>query len=121
MAELGGGEVIDVWNRIVCERFNRPEGWQWCKLDAHNKPEDFVEVTGGVPIRKVSRGPRKGSPVWGPGLDVFFVRMADHDQAVKTWEAENDKCATCEGAGVFGYQKRECHRCKGTGRPKGIA
>ena len=110
--------MIDFWSKIICERFNRPEGWQWCKLDAHNKPEDFVEVTGGVPIRKLSRGPRKGSPVWGTGLDVFFVRQSEIEQARKQWEAENGVCSTCEGTGVFGRQESRCYGCKGSGKPQ---
>jgi len=119
MGEPGGGEVIDFWNLIVREKFNKPSGWQWCKLDAHNKPEDFVEVTGGVPIGKVSRGARKGSTKWGKDLETFFVRQADMEKARMKWEAENGICSTCEGQGVFGYQKRTCHWCNGTGKPRG--
>ena len=33
---------VDFWNLTAIRVHGMPEGWKWCSLDAHNKPEDFV-------------------------------------------------------------------------------
>ena len=62
---------------VLREKFGVPEAWQWYMLDAHQQPEDFVKVTGGVPVGFITRGKRKGKPQFSGTGETFFVRMSE--------------------------------------------
>ena len=62
---------------VLREKYGVPEQWQWFTLDAHQQPEDFVKVTGGVPIGFITRGKRKGKPRFSGRGETFFVRMSE--------------------------------------------
>ena len=68
---------LDGFLIVLREKYGVPEEWQWIILDAHEQPEDFVKVTGGVPVGYITRGKRKGRPKFGKQRDTFFVRMAE--------------------------------------------
>ena len=116
--------MIDFFNLAAQRLHGKPEGWKWCQLDAHRKPEDFVEVTGAVPVGVVSRGPRKGSPKWPKELERIWLRMSDIERVRLDWERETGKCNNCCGRGRVsagwsrenGRQTRECSRCGGSGK-----
>ena len=109
----------DFYNQIAQQKHGKPAGWQWAKLNAHNMPEDFVEVSGAVPSGVVKRGDRKGSPKWTGPLEVIFVRMAEVREVQKQYEAETGNCHSCGGDGKYKSGK-ECWTCKGTGKPKEV-
>ena len=103
---------IDFFNQVVIAKHGKPEGWRWHSLDAHNMPEDFVKVTGSVPVGVISRGPRKGSAKWaGPGESVF-IRMADIRAAEANYDATIGLCYVCQGV----QPEKPCQFCKGTGK-----
>ncbi len=110
----------DFFNEVVRRKHNKPENWCWAKLNAHNMPEDFVEVSGSVTCGVITRGPRKGHPKWSLPLEVVFVRMAEVRAAEKQFEAATGCCSGCAGAGKYKSGK-ECFRCGGNGKPKGGA
>ena len=118
--------MIDFFSLAAQRLHNKPEGWRWCQLDAHRKPEDFVEVTGAVPIGVISRGPRKGHPRWPKTLERVWLRMADIRKVQLDWEQETGKCGNCDGSGQEsagwsreknGRETRQCSRCGGSGKP----
>lgn len=116
---------IDWFHKTAIRVCGLPDGWQWCKLDGHNMPEDFIQITGGVPTKVFVRGPRKGKPKWsGVTLATYWIRRADVEETKRLWEAESGKCANCEGDGketasvsVNGKTFRTCSRCNGSGTP----
>lgn len=118
-------DKIDWFNKTAIEVHGKPADWRWIRLDAHNKPEDFIEVVGAVPIGVFSRGANKGRPKF-PGIsqcDRVWMRESDIDRIKRCWEQDTGKCFRCEGSGEMlvgvssreGRLLRECVRCKGTG------
>lgn len=75
---------------ILRKKYGIPESWQWITLDAHDQPEDFVKVSGAVPIGVIARGKRKGRPKFGKARDTFFVRMADVRAARQAMKDKHD-------------------------------
>jgi hypothetical protein len=64
-------------NETVRRIHGVPDGWRWFRLDCHNKPEDYWEVEGSVPVGFYRRGPRKGRPKWDRKTSqTFWVRKS---------------------------------------------
>ena len=116
----------DFWNLAVRRKHGVSPEWQWCTLNSANMPEDFVQVTGAVPVGTISKGPRKGRSKWPKQLQTFCVRRADVECEMRQFEVESGKCAKCLGEGVEpfswckteGTKYRPCSRCQGTGKAK---
>ncbi len=117
---------VDWWN-MTAHRMNAlPEGWRWFAIDAHDKPEDFVELQGAVPIGVAKSGKRKGEPIWPPRKECqkLWIRIGDRDETMRLWEVETGKCSPCSGIGTEwagwsateGSRFRECRKCSGTGK-----
>lgn len=109
-------EKIDFFNQVVIAKYSKPSGWRWHTLNAHKMPEDFVQVSGGVPTGVVSRGPRKGSPKWSGSSDTVFIRMAEIYKAQRDYEEQTGNCHVCCGE-PSPAGKKPCSFCKGTGKP----
>lgn len=115
-------ETVDFFNLTAQRIYHKPDGWKWFSLDAHNKPDDYIEVVGCVPVGVITRGPRKGEPKWGPGEKVW-MRRSEIELVKRQWEAGTGKCSNCCGRGQVvwsvsvtdGKKYRECSRCDGTG------
>jgi hypothetical protein len=107
---------IDFFNQVVIAKHNKPIGWHWHSLDAHEMPEDFVKVTGSVPTGVVSRGPRKGSMKWSAPSESVFIRMSEVRAAEREFEQQTGKCHCCQGEPPKAG-KQPCVVCKGTGKP----
>jgi hypothetical protein len=121
---LQGALMIDFFNLTAQRIYGKPDGWQWCRLDAHNKPDDYIEVKGEVPIGVIRSGKRKGSPKWPKTLHVVWMRMSEIESVKMQWEQETGKCSKCYGEGheSYGWSRdsgqmlRKCRRCEGTGK-----
>jgi hypothetical protein len=108
------------------EKHGLPENWQWCSVDSHEQPEDYIRIEGAV-YERFRSGKRKGQTNFRkplPGTErVVFVR----DSEIKAWEARQEaatgKCMKCDGTGkewagwsaAEGSRFRECRRCNSTG------
>ncbi len=76
----------DFFNELVIKENGLPAGWRWHSLNAIDMPEDFVKVTGSVPVGKVTKGARKGMPKWDTKASKsFYVRMSEVSAARKQW------------------------------------
>ena len=120
--------MVDFFQLTAERLYAVAEGWKWCKLDRLNKPADFIEVQGAVPVGVFKQGKRKGCLKWPRQLETIWMRQSDVDRVRTEWERENGKCSSCEGSCeetasaelVDGYLRRTyrpCSRCKGTGLP----
>ena len=113
----------DFYSETVKRLHGVADGWKWFALDAHNKPEDFIEIKGGVPIGVVTRGRRKGRPKWSEKYDTFFIRMKDVEDTRYAWSIKTGLCWECEGEGGrtsrIDGTCRQCRECGGTGTPRG--
>lgn len=118
-------KMIDFFNMTAHRVHGMPEDWRWCQLDGHDKPEDFIEVKGSIPIGQFKSGPRKGRTKWPKELQTIWMRRREIDRVRDDWESENHTCHKCEGSGeeCYGFSKhqgrkmRTCQRCNGTGKP----
>lgn len=114
-------EKPDFWNMAVKRKHGVSAEWKWCKLNSADMPEDFVQVTGAVPVGLISRGLRKGRSKWPKQLQTFCIRMADVEFEMRQFELASGKCAKCLGEGVEpfswsrtdGAKYRQCRRCEG--------
>ena len=74
----------DFWNVIASNKLGIP-GWQWFRAQALGDPskpgQRDVLLTGGVPKRMYTKGPRKGQPDWRGVMESRVVltpaEMAD--------------------------------------------
>ena len=112
--------------QLTAERVHKvPKGWKWCKVDSHNKPDDFIEMQGAVTVGEYKSGPRKGRPKWPKELQTIWMRRSEIDRVAIEWEIEEGKCQKCYGAGqesvgwskAEGTRYRKCQRCNGSGLP----
>jgi hypothetical protein len=116
--------MIDLFNLTARRVHNMPEDWRWCRLNSHNKPEDFIEVEGAIPTGVFKSGPRKGRPKWPKELQTIWMRRRDMDRVAIEWEKETGKCHKCDGTGQEwagwnkeeGRKTRKCDRCSGSGK-----
>lgn len=118
---------VDFWNETAKRRHGKPAGWQWCSLDSHDKPEDFVKVEGACPDGVISRGPRKGRPRWPKTLEIVWIRRSEVEEVRNEFEEETGICSECFGegqtvcrsaiqAGQLIREYRACRRCGGVGK-----
>jgi hypothetical protein len=113
------------------ERERLPAGWRAYRWEAFPKNSVrliYSQLTGGVPARLISRGPRKGSPDWSkivPGTKREVVITPEEHRAWLTeWEKRTGKCCHCRGEAKVmeswsvsaGTTYRPCQRCNGTGK-----
>ena len=98
-------------------------GW---RAYAYEAAHNGVIVTGAVPVGVVTRGPRKGAPVWGGAKDPTTRRIIVDPKAIVAEllaiEAETGRCTDCDGGGktvrsvgAFGATYGPCRRCNGSG------
>lgn len=106
-----------------------PDDWQWCQAEAGlpndpqaNVPPGMLRLKGAV-YRAVSRGKRKGRPIYkdkvaGTERSVFFASVAMNRWIAEVWEPREGKCSDCFGTGQQdGPYLQPCSRCKATGKP----
>ena len=121
-------DKVDFFNLTVQRIHGRSPEWQWCSLDAHDMPEDFIKVGGEVPIGVIARGELKGRPKWPNTIEHVYVRTRDIEESKRLWQVETGKCSECYGSGevVCGLPRvaSPCRSCGGTGRaaqPEAVA
>jgi hypothetical protein len=100
-----------------------PDEWHWFSLEAKDGGggRRFTLIKGAIPLRTISRGPRKGQWDWSQRKDEREVIVSDeeHRAFVAAWELETGKCATCGGSGhtlarwssESGAEYRPCWKC----------
>ena len=117
-------DKIDFINVTAQRRHGKPDGWQWLRLDAHNKPEGYFEVVGAVPVGTYRSGKRKGRPKWDrKTAEMIWMRDDDLVETKRLWGIETGKCAECQGTKkqvksvsvVDGVTYQQCKTCQGTG------
>ena len=107
---------------------NMPFNWIPFRYEVKDSPYGkFYQITGAVPLRYLTKGKRKGKPVWPTekNCQVFTFTPQQIEKVTLEWETENNFCSHCGGDGqeLAGWSKadgtryRTCRRCNGTGRP----
>lgn len=107
-----------------------PSDFQFCRWKmVPDRVWDHMQIEGGVPIGRYTRGPRKGMYKWSPRNKdttrrMFLFSVETIKAFAIQWEAETGKCRHCLGDGkcVTGWKRGEgttyepCGTCKGTGK-----
>lgn len=118
-----------VFNLIAADR-GMPPGWRWTRWRRSDDDSGAGIVTGAVPQRVFTRGPRKGEPDWRGATHeaTIVITKADEMARLERWEAETGECSRCDaGREVIGWSKesgvktRSCVRCRGTGKAPSVA
>ena len=111
--------VIGHRERVALRKLNAPEGFEFYKWQCVGT--DAVELTGCVPTRTISKGPRKGKPDYKSGKALVAVVTEAEEQAEEArWCAETGKCGRCLGEGkvfagwhyINGTTYRQCPDCQ---------
>jgi hypothetical protein len=98
-----------------------PDGWEWC---IWTRVEGGCLIQGGIPQKRITRGPSKGRPNWrGVKLQTVVVTVAEAEAEFLRQEAETGHCRKCKGTGQTmvswsvddGETTENCSRCCGTG------
>lgn len=114
----------DLWNLLAKTR-GVPDGWKWFRLEVADvkapRHQSASLVTGAVATERFKSGPRKGEINWAKRDKsterTLCIPFAEFDAFEAKWEADNNACSSCGGAGKW-ESGRECHSCKGTGKPR---
>lgn len=123
---MPNGHLFEIHAR---EKANMPDEWRayYWECLPHGKPSEYYQFTGAVVPIHVG-GPLNGLPNWtrkdaATWRTVEFT-AEEHKAFCADWEKRTGKCNECMGkgetiasSGVSGTKYRECHRCKGSGRP----
>lgn len=130
--EPGDNEAPNLWLLAARRIGGFGDDWHWYRMEMIG-PMGRTQgcmVTGGVPTKRYTKGPRAGQWNWSEFRDgaaqSVFVSHAERDAETMSYEA-NGKCAACggtgqswAGSGPNGSVFRPCPRCKATGKAPGL-
>jgi len=108
--------------RVVRRKLGK--GLEWIPYRWELVGKDDAIITGGIPTKRKTRGPRKGDWDWtGVQAERCVVTQSEFQAEMSAYEAESGKCSHCFGDArewcgwslAEGTKWRPCSRCGATG------